>query len=348
MKPSKSSQTGFTLIELMIAMLLGLFLIGGILQVFIGSRQTYRMQENLSRLQENGRFVMDFITRDNRMMGFQGCASRSIIPNIIIEPKTTNPNPAPATLAGGLSTPIIGINNVANNWSTGACSASNNCVAGTDAITYHFGASCGGDLTGNMATVNANIQIPAANTCNINMYDVLMISDCSASDIFIATSASSGSGTQTIAHATNQNTTNNLGKLYGADAEVLAFRTYSFFIRNNTSGEPALWRLDNSKATGTTNPIELVEGIENMQILYGADSDTPSDGTANYYVPAGTAGLNVNQVVSIRVSVLVRSMNDGLAAQPLAYIYNGATVTPTDRRIRRIFTSTIALRNRLP
>ncbi len=348
MKHSKSSQTGFTLVELMIAMLLGLFLIGGILQIFIGSRQTYRMQENLSRLQENGRFVMDFITKDNRMMGFQGCVSRSITPNIIIDPKNPNPNPVPATLAGGLSTPLAGANNVANNWSAGACGAANACVAGTDAITYHFGAGCGGYLTGNMGTVNANIQIPAANTCNINMYDVLMLSDCSATDIFIATSASSGSGVQTIAHANNQNTTNNLSKLYGSDAEVLAFRSYSFFIRNNTDGEPALWRLDNSQPTSTTNPIELIEGIENMQILYGADTDATPDGAANYYVSAGTAGLNMNQVVSIRVSVLVRSMNDGLAAQPIAYTYNGATVTPTDRRIRRVFTSTIALRNRLP
>jgi len=347
MKQSKSLQTGFTLIELMIAMLLGAFLIGGVMQIFIGSRQTYRMQENLSRLQENGRFVMDFITRDNRMMGFQGCASRSTIPNIIVDPKNPNPNPAAATLAGGLSTPLIGSNNVVNNWSAGACGAANDCVAGTDAITYHFGASCGGYLTGNMGTNNANIQISAANTCNINMYDVLMLSDCSATDIFIATSASSG-GIQTIPHANNQNTTNNLSKLYGSDAEVLAFRSYSFFIRNNASGEPGLWRLDNAKPASATNPIELVEGVENMQILYGADTDTTPDGTANYYVPAGTAGLNMSQVVSIRISVLVRSMNDGLAAQPLDYIYNGATVTPTDRRIRRVFTSTIALRNRLP
>ncbi|MDO9270484.1 MAG: PilW family protein [Methylobacter sp.] len=347
MKQSKSPQTGFTLIELMIAMLLGVFLTGGIIQVFIGSRQTYRMQENLSRLQENGRFAIDFITRDNRMIGFQGCASRSIIPNIIIDPQNPNPNPAPDTISSGLSTPLIGINNVVNNWSADACGAANDCIAGTDAITYHFGGSCGGYLTGNMATVNANIQITAANTCNINMYDVLLISDCSASDIFIATSASSGSGTQTIAHATNQNTTNNLSKLYGSDAEVLVLRAHSFFIRNNASGEPVLWRLDNSEPASTTNPIELVEGIENMQILYGADTDATPDGTANYYVPAGTAGLNMSQVVSIRVSLLVRSMDDGLAAQPLAYTYNGATVTPTDRRIRRIFTLTIALRNRL-
>lgn len=345
--PCPAGGKGFTLVELTIAMLLGAFLVGGIMRIFIGSRQTYRMQENLSRLQENGRFIMDFITRDNRMVGFQGCASRSIIPNVIIDPQNPNPNPIPDTIAAGIGTALIGTDNVTADWSAEACAATNDCVAGTDAIAYHFGASCGGYLTGNMATVNANIQITAANTCNINMYDVLMISDCSSSDIFIATSASSG-GIQTIPHAANQNTTNNLSKLYGADAEILVFRAYGFFIRNNADGEPGLWRWDNAKPTGPTNPIELVEGIEDMQILYGADTDATPDGAANYYVPADTAGLDMDKVVSIRVSILIRSMDDGLAAQPLAYTYNSVTVTPSDRRIRRVFTSTIALRNRLP
>ncbi|MDT8372197.1 MAG: PilW family protein, partial [Gammaproteobacteria bacterium] len=60
--------------------------------------------------------------------------------------------------------------------------------------------------------------------------------------------------------------------------------------------------------------VELIEGIENMQILYGEDTD--ADNTANYYVPAGTGGLNMNQVVSIRISLLVRSMDDNLTSEP--------------------------------
>jgi type IV pilus assembly protein PilW len=347
MKP-KCSQKGFTLVELMIAMLLGVFLTGGIIQIFLGSRQTYRMQENLSRLQENGRFAMGFITRDNRTIGFQGCASRSIasgtiIPSNITDAKNPNPNPAFVMLPGG----VTGSNNAANNWSASACGAANACVAGADAITYQFNGSCGGYLTGNLATNNANIQIPAANTCSINAYDTLMVSDCSAADIFIATSASSGSGTQTIAHANNQNTDNKLSKLYGSDAEVLVFRSYSFFIRNNASGEPALWRLDNAKSVSGTNPVELIENVENMQIVYGEDTDAPADNIANYYVSAN-AVVTWAKVVSIRISLVIRSMTDNLAAQPLAYAYNGATITPTDRRLRQVFTSTIALRNRLP
>ena len=63
------------LIEIMIALLIGAFLLGGVLQIFVSSKQTYRMQEGLSRLQENGRFAMDFLARDIRMAGFWGCHS---------------------------------------------------------------------------------------------------------------------------------------------------------------------------------------------------------------------------------------------------------------------------------
>jgi type IV pilus assembly protein PilW len=93
----------------------------------------------------------------------------------------------------------------------------------------------------------------------------------------------------------------------------------------------------------TTNP--LIEGIQDMQILYGADTD--ADGAANYYVPAGTAGLIMEQVVSIRISLLVFTLDDHLTTQPMVYTYNGVTTTPIDHRIRRVFNATIAVRNRL-
>src|SRR5665647_885339 len=70
---NKNHQVGMTLIEIMIALLIGAFLIGGVLEIFINSRQTYRMQENLSRLQENGRFATEFISNSIRMTGYWGC-----------------------------------------------------------------------------------------------------------------------------------------------------------------------------------------------------------------------------------------------------------------------------------
>ena len=67
----KKAQQGFSLVELMIAMLLGLLLLVGVVNLFLGSSQTYRLQEALFRVQESGRFALDIIQRDLLNAGFQ-------------------------------------------------------------------------------------------------------------------------------------------------------------------------------------------------------------------------------------------------------------------------------------
>ena len=74
-------QLGLTLIELMIAMLVGLFLLAGIVMVFINSNRSNHMQENLARLQENGRFAIEFLTKDTRMVGYWDCMKPIAAPN---------------------------------------------------------------------------------------------------------------------------------------------------------------------------------------------------------------------------------------------------------------------------
>ncbi|GAB4256796.1 MAG: PilW family protein [Methylomicrobium sp.] len=322
-------QSGMTLVEIMISLLIGAFLLGGILQIFIGTKQSYRMQEGFSRLQENGRFVLDFLKYDSRMAGFQGCSVAS--PNIIIDPKNPNPNPTPSTLAMGLNVVVSGSNNVANNWNVDACGNAGACVANTDAITINYGETCGGTLPENAD--NANVKINKGNTCNFSQYDIVMISDCSSADIFIATSVSNSSTKQTIAHANNQNTDNKLSKVYEQGAEVFRFNSFTYFLREGASGEPALWRLDNTKNAPTgSNPVELIEGVEDMQILYGEDTD--ADGTANYYVAADSV-VNFDNVLSIRFNMRVRTVE--------------ANLTPAgDGRLRQTFSTTVAIRNRLP
>lgn len=309
-------QLGMTLIEIMIALLIGAFLLGGVMQIFVSSQQTNRMQENLSRLQENGRFALEFISKDIRRAGFQGCPS---LRNVSVLPLTEN-------------TFILGTDSIASNWNTNACGVGNKCILGTDAISLIYGESCSGNLSAAMANVNAAIQIPATNTCRVDVNQAVLVSNCSSVDIFRATSA----GTS-IQHPA-------LSTTYGMDAELFIYRDYSYFIRESTSGPPgrSLWRRDNSSPNP---PVELVEGIEDMQILYGVDTDT--DGTANYYVSANNV-VNMAQVISIRISLLAATLDDNLAAQPLTYTYNGVATTPADRRIRRVFNTTIAMRNRLP
>ena len=66
-------QRGLSLIELMIAMLVGLILIGGVLSIFISSRQSYGINSAVARIQENARFALGFISKPTRMAGYMGC-----------------------------------------------------------------------------------------------------------------------------------------------------------------------------------------------------------------------------------------------------------------------------------
>jgi type IV pilus assembly protein PilW len=335
-------QSGMTLIEIMIAMLIGLFLLAGVMQIFTSSHQSYRMQENLSRMQENGRFAMDFLTRDIRMAGYQGCSTES--PNLLLDPKNPNPNPTPLTMAAN-DLEVTGKDNISNNWNAIFCGASNQCTAETDVFSAHYGNFCS-NLTEDQTPPNANVKIPASNRCDLKKYDILLISDCKSADIFIATSVSNGGGKQTIAYANNQNTSPNLLKGYKEDAQLFKLNSYSYFIRQGVNGQPALWRMNNAKQSSGVNPVELIEGIENMQILYG--EDTNKDNTPDHYIPAETAGLEMKKVVSVRVELLTVSPEDNLTLKPITYTFNQQEITATDKRLRHVFSSTIAIRNRLP
>ena len=115
---------------------------------------------------------------------------------------------------------------------------------------------------------------------------------------------------------------------YPPGSSIYHVRKVTYSIQNGASGQPSLFLNED----GTDQ--EVVEGVEDMQILYGEDTD--ADGTANRYVPAGTAGLNMDNVVSVRVALTLRTLEDNVALNA----GNG------DRRIRNTFTTTVVLRNR--
>jgi len=325
-------QKGLTLVEIMVAITISLILLSGVIQIFTSNRFTYHVQEELSRVQENGRFAMHFLTKEIRMAGFTGCASMDNVTNIA---DIDNNNIADTTsdfTTGGIdgreqaSLPY----NITDAVQLTAAEVN----VGTDVLIIKRGTDTGVRLTGNMNTTNANVQMATA-TVNgqFSADDILIISDCVSTDIFGANNVSNGAGTTTIAHSNAANTGNNLSKNYGADATVMKFENMTYYIANNPAGAPSLFR----KRLGTNVIIteELVEGVEDMEIVYGQDTD--NDNTANRYVPANDATLNMAEVVSVRINLTLRTIADNVST----VVNNG------DRRIRRTYTTTTSIRNRI-
>lgn len=74
MKPIER-QAGVSLIELMVALAIGTLLVLGLVEVFSASRAAYQLSSGLARTQENGRFAMDILQRDLRVVGHMGCVN---------------------------------------------------------------------------------------------------------------------------------------------------------------------------------------------------------------------------------------------------------------------------------
>jgi type IV pilus assembly protein PilW len=77
----KKYQTGIGLVELMIAMTLSLIIGAAVIQVFLSQRQTYRVQDDMARVQENARFAFEQIAQDIRQVGYWGCSRKATIVN---------------------------------------------------------------------------------------------------------------------------------------------------------------------------------------------------------------------------------------------------------------------------
>lgn len=335
-------QRGFSLVELMIAITLGLVLSAAIIQVFLASRASYQVQESLSMIQENARFGMHFMGRELRMAGYVGCKSVGDIELNVIA------SPAADDLRALQGEDNIGEGNALN------------ALPGSDTVEILRAGDGSVRLTGNLAPNNANVQIED-NSHNIVKGDYVLISDCMSADLFRVSNSPkpSGKGSTTLTHANGINTSNRLSKIYGADAEVFGFERTLFFIRDTgrktASGLPiiSLYRQQLGLGSGgaMTAAEELVEGVENMQLLYGLDTD--GDSAVDRYASADTIS-DWQVVVSARLELTLVANDPGVVGRSgAANAQNiedasGNALSNEDGRMRQVFSSVFAIRNRLP
>ncbi|SJM93836.1 PilW family protein [Crenothrix polyspora] len=384
---------GFTLVELMIAMLLGAFFLNGVLHIFSAAKQSYRTQENLARLQENGRLALDFISQDVRMAGYWGC-SKSAPETDHFDKKNffyqftkedSNKKKLGKALEGFEAiTPVsAGLSTSVENWAPKLnpidedfdITSPDNLLEGSDVLTIRKVNPQGFlitsiDLKSKSLQVNANANelasagITKPTPANDGVAVVAVSADCASAQAFQITNVlstgvieykdiASKAGSALIAARPGNKAIPALTTYKGGTVHLVNTASYYVATKNN---EKLLYR-----KTNTDVAEELVDGVEQMQILYGVDSDfKPAVGNysaPNYYVTANkveVGEINWDNVVSVRVKLLLATA-DNVAAHRLPYIFNAdlsdltETIPPDkeDKKIRRVFTATIAIRNRL-
>jgi type IV pilus assembly protein PilW len=338
-------QAGFSLVELMVSILLGLILMAGVLSIFFSSKVTYFANEKTARLQENGRVALDFLTHDLRSAGYQGCARG-------VEFTSTLNNPT--SLLWNYIFPVQGFESDGAGGYTPALGIVLNPlpVDDSDVIVVRTSMRDGHALRmeTDLADLTSPISVLNALPAPVSPGTVMMISDCNAASVFQVTSWGAGSPNGTIGHALGGanpgNLTNDLGYLYRKGARVAPLQTVIYYVGiDPVSNQPALFR-----QTGATQPAEMmIEGVQALQIAYGEDGN--GDRVADGYGSADTVA-NWNNIISVTLSMLIRSDESGPSADANTYDLltddlGGATLGPyNDRRQRMTFTTSIALRNR--
>lgn len=335
-------QQGLSLIELMVALLIGLVLTAAIIQMFVGSSVTYSMQSELAKLQENARFAMGYITKDLRSAGYFGCKQF---------------DPADDNVENLLNThdesPYSG-----DEWmevlvfTDGGDAVDGDTPPPSDRINIKYldsAAVC------NVNTANTTAaQLECREEHTFVQGEVLAASDCRYMAIFQMTGEEDS---QNVLHAAdaaafvpgNASSSRDYNN-WKSNTVIQRFLSHSYFIQDNNfePAQPALYRSTLGLAAVQIGMMdqELVEGVENMQILLGFDTD--GDNNANCYSTSPTAcgaGVTVDNIVSARVSLLMRSIEDNITPANQTYVFNGVTYTAADRRLRKVFTATVTLRN---
>ena len=341
---NNSLQRGFSLVELMVALLIGSFLIIGAVSVFVQSRNTYSVSESVARLQENARYALSTLEPDIRLANYWGLMNDA---ELMTGTATNSPlSGGDVTTACGagfdidLASPLEGENNDYNL----ACAA-------------NPGSSPDPDFSRTPDTIVVRRAAEATSAPSGSRLQVYSTRQGAGSQLFNDSAAPGAPGALV-----------NTPPL-GPQAEVrdLVVRAYYVSAGSSQDGTPSLRRKNLGGGVGGPDFIdeEILPGVEDMQIQFGIDfgADSNNDGViddqdgngmpdryngiAVRYVNPGDPALATAQVVAVRLWLLLRAdapETGFVNTQPFNY-GDVVNYTPNDSFRRLLVSRTIQIRN---
>lgn len=358
---------GFSLVELMIAMVLGLAITGGITALFISNNQSYRTQQAAASAQESGRLAFELLARYIRMAGSTGCPDTGRVVDVIKAGGTGT-----SWWTGPFNSAVQGYSSSDSLPATTSVTR----VSGSDALLIH-----GADNGGGFSVAGHN---PTSATITLNKNppfkdgQVLVVCDAAQASILQVSNNNTSGNDFKFEHNTGKGTPGNCSKFlgrsdwtctgshtenkysncqapldtaatapceyqYGPDATVAAYNSTLYFLGTNTDGVPALYQL---VADGATTPVaqEMVDGIKNMTLRYGVD--TTGDGQVDAY-QAASAVTDWSKVHSVQVNLLACASMQNVSPikQTITDVFGGTATTSTDNSLCKPFTGTVYIRS---
>ncbi len=314
---STRPQAGFSLIELMVALLLGLLLMSGIIAVYLESKRGFVQDEAIARVQENGRYALRLLSREIAMAGFLGGVTEL---DAIASPPISD-------CQSWLLNPdeVIEVYDDADG---GETAAFNDC----------FAAAIDGAGTDIVAVRRAS--------------DAPLIQDgewqpgfsALTSGNYYLRNSTAGLGDSAVELDSDINTGNLTAP--GSTADLWAYYGRIYYI-GTESGVPSLC----VRSVQSTAQTCLVNGVENLQLELGVDTD--GDAIPDEYVSDRVAdapgAVDADTVLALRIHLLVRSLEPvrTTAAQARAWNLGSQTVNTDDQFYRRVFSTTVLRNNQV-
>ncbi len=326
-------QQGVSLVELMVSLSIGLFLLAGTVTVFGKTRDLYRTNDTSARLQETARYAMSTIEADLRVANYWGLMSRA---DLIENGPTLDLANLPAVdpsyaLPASLSGYSLTIDSCGAMWAVKLPAY----VEANDDI-YGFGCAEFGTYRGGsdqLTVRRASTQVIAAAALGANAGRIKLQTSRVQGSLFGGTTLPAGYAPLL--------------------SETRALVAHGYYVDQASEQDPAMpslrrKQLDFVGGAPAILDVEIVPGVEDLQIEFGADLD--ADQNADYFVQPGTAIPAGDQIVAVRVWILARAEQ-----QELGFIDNrtydyasrtgGTALTPNDAFRRLLISKTIALRN---
>lgn len=271
--PQAAASRGFSLVELMIAIVLGMLVVGSAFAIFMSNRQTYAATESLGRTQENARLAFELMARDLREAGSTPCGnSRRTVGSVL------NPDPTAAGwyawgdaltgYDGGVALPGVAF---------GTATADR--IAGTDAIEVRSGTAGGvkyASHNAGSATSGSFTMVTASHGFRVG--DVLVACDYARGAVFQVTGVSGAKITYATGSGSPGNATASLGGCAEAECTpglytfqpnglITRLGASRWYIGANDRGGRSLFQQTVTSGVGSP-PQEIAEGVDNLDITY--------------------------------------------------------------------------------
>ncbi len=375
-RAARARQRGLSLIELMIAMVLGVLVIAAVLQIFSANSASARTQYGVARIQEATRVISAIVGADLRQATYRHCASavqglgNHLRQTVLVKSKN---KVVGFDNAHGISAGVYGLSTSAflQGYECGASActpalptsfarngavpavghAAGNRVPNTDVLAVRYIGGRGVPLasTMNMSVDPVALDLRDSGWAPIAAGDQLFIGDCQGGEIFTASAVSGG----VVAHDETVNVEPTLSAAYRSNSFARAYRipddvierVYYLAYRSDPNDATrlisSLFVLQNGRAEA------LVDGVERMDITFDRRNDAGAISTMTAAAVSTAGGTAATELNGVRIALLLNSV-DNANLVPASYRYDAETLPApaADLRLRQDAVIFINLRNR--